>query len=367
MLKTMLKVAVAPLALMAAATPAQAAPAPTGVMVLANPAMGGAEGAQSEAAIMELFAKMFDTGDKTPIDPAQLELGRVTAGKLLPDGAYGKMMDQMMGSIMKPILAMDPGFSAGTISAKTGMDYEAAEKLTEEQRAAIEAILDPGRNQRTEGGLALISPLLIEAGKLLEPPMREGIARAYARKFSAAQLTEINGFFATPAGAAYAAESFAIQMDPEVLSATMQAMPVMMSKVMGGATEMEAKMKALPQERKIAELNATELAQLAKLTGRSTQDLTEHGQMMTDMAMPASDSAVEAAEGAAMASAATEAASATGDETGSEPWYDRANWPAEDVAAIEALEIKSSEAIAAQYEAEAAIIERARARLSKKK
>lgn len=367
MFKTLLKSAAAPLALCCAmASPAATAKAlPLPVMMLANPPMGGADGAQGEAALMEMFAKLFDTGDKTPIDPAQLELGRATSAKLLPDGAYGKMMEQMLGQFLKPILAMDPGMSGSVIAAKTGMDYEAADKLTEDQRKAIAAIIDPQREARTGGALALMTPLMLEAGKALEPPMREGIARAYARKFSAAQLNEINAFFATPSGASFAAESFAIQGDPEVLSATMQAMPLLLTKVMGGVGDLEAKMKALPQERKISELSAADLSQLAKLTGTTPEALKEHDKMVADMAVAVDAAADAAANASNAADAVAEAATAAGD--GSEPWYDRSSWSPEDVTKVEELERQQGEIMGTLIDAEQAAIDRARARLAKKK
>src|SRR3546814_2282127 len=62
---------------------------------------------------------------------------------------------------------------------------------------------------------------------LLEPPMREGMAKAYARKFTADQLGELNGFFATPTGQAYASEWMAAQADPEVMLAVAKAVPPM--------------------------------------------------------------------------------------------------------------------------------------------
>ncbi len=357
MLTSFLKAAAAPLALAIAAGPAltdAAAAAPLPVLMLANPAMGGADpAAGGEAAMMEMFAKLFDNGDKTPIDPAQLEVARKTAAALLPEGAYGRMMDQMMGTFMKPILELSDGFSGMAIATKTGMDYEAAEKLSDEQKKAIGAIIDPGRETRNQGALGVISPMMVEAGKLLEPPMREGIARAYARKFTAAQLGEMNSFFATPTGKAYAAESFAIQYDPEVLAATMQALPVLMTKLMSSAPDLEAKMQALPQERKISALSAAELDQLAKLVGRTPAEIKAHA---------ADQEAMEAA--AKEAAAAGEAAGESLSDDG--PWRDRDNWDPADRAKVEKLEATANEAIDAQLDAEQAAMAKARTKLQKK-
>lgn len=367
MLKSLLKLAAAPLALLTLAVPAHAA----------DPAMGGPGGANSEAALMEMFAKLFDTGDKTPIDPAQLALGQATASKLLPDGAYGKMMDQMIGQFVKPMLKLDENLSGNQIAMKTGIDFDKANALTDEQRGAVLAILDPGRNERNEGMFKVMTPMLMEVGKALEAPMREGLARAYARKFTPDQLTAVNAFFATPTGTAFAAESFAIQADPEVLSATFQAIPVMMTKLMGSATDLEAQMKALPQERKLAELGDKELGQLAKILDTSVAALKEYAassaseDVSLETMMQAEGAAEEAAEAVAdaadAAAGAADAAAMAAGSDGSEPWFDRANWDPADRAKVEALEQATSDTINAQIAAEEAAIAKVRAQMSAKK
>ena len=197
------------------------------------------------------------------------------------------MMDQMISQFIKPMLKLDENMSGNQIAMKTGVDFEKANALTEEQRGAVLAILDPGRNERNEGMFKVMTPMLMEVGKALEGPMREGLARAYARKFAPDQLIAINGFFATPTGSAFAAESFAMQADPEVMSATFQAIPVLMTKLMGSAGDFEAKMKELPQERKLAELSDGELARLAKILDMSVDVLKENGASMatTDISL----------------------------------------------------------------------------------
>lgn len=372
MFKSMLKSSAASLALLGLTVPAHAA----------NPPAGGAGG---EAALMEMFAKLFDTGDKSPIDPAQLALAQGTSAKLLPDGAYGKMMEQMLGQFIKPLLALDGGMSSIQIVSKTGVDFEVAEKLTKEQRDEVAALLDPDRQVRNDGLMNALKPMLLEMGKLLEGPMREGLARAYARKFTAAQLVDINAFFSTPNGAAYAAESFALQADPEVLSATFQALPVMMTKFVNIGPDLEAQIKALPQERKVAELGAPELKRLAALLGTTSEALKAYEAPSYDVAMTevaSADAATDAAmsaEAAAMGAAdaaaeAAEMAAAEADASahdmasdGSEPWFDRANWDPADRARVEALEAQTTETITAQIEAEEAAIAKVREAMTAKK
>ncbi|MBA4748155.1 MAG: DUF2059 domain-containing protein [Sphingopyxis sp.] len=353
MLKFLLKLAAAPLALLTLTVPVHAA----------DPALGDPGGASSEAALMEMFGKLFDTGDKTPIDPAQLARAQATASKLLPDGAFGKMMDQMIGQFIKPMLKLDESMSGNQIATKTGVDFDKANALSDEQRGAVLAILDPGRNERNEGMFKVMTPLLMEVGKALEAPMREGLARAYARKFTPDQLAAVNAFFATPTGTAFAAESFAIQADPEVLSATFQAIPVMMTKLMGSAGDFEAQAKALPQERKLAELDDKELGELAKILDTSVAALKEYAvsaaseEVSLETMMQAEGAAEEATQ------AAADAAIASGSDD-IEPWFDRANWDPADLAKVEALEARTSQTINAQIEAEEAAVAKARAQMT---
>lgn len=348
MWKPVLKLAAAPLLLMTMPAAATAA-GPASPMLMLGAQVGDAEAAKAEAAIMAQFAKLFDIADKTPIDPAQLALGQVTAARLLPQGAYGNVIDQVMGAILGPMLALAPGMEANEIAELTGVDFDAAAALTEDQRKSVEAIVDPGRKTRTDGAVSIMRPLLIEVGTSLEPPIREGIARAYARRFTAAQLAEMNAFFATPTGSAYAAESFAMQYNPEVMAATMQAMPVMMTKIMSGAADMEAKMNALPKQRKIAELGAAELTALAALVGTTAESIKAHADAAALM------EPTDMADGADRFPAADN----------SQPWFDRDNWSAQDRAAVDAINARSEAVIGELIKAEDGAVARAKARLAK--
>lgn len=62
----------------------------------------------------------------------------------------------------------------------------------------------------------------------VEPAVRDGLANAYARKFTAAQLRDLNRFFETPTGRFYAAESMMLFMDPEVMKSSMAMVPDLM-------------------------------------------------------------------------------------------------------------------------------------------
>src|SRR3546814_21115427 len=86
-------------------------------------------------------------------------------------------------------------------------------------------MFDPHRKEREEQITRVVKPLISEVLADMEPPMRSGLAKAYARKFDGAQLTDLNGFLATPPGNLYAGECLALQADPEVMLAVLKAVP----------------------------------------------------------------------------------------------------------------------------------------------
>lgn len=226
--------------------------------------------------IMSMFGNIFDTSKLPPPEPERLKLAEVTASRLLPDGAYAKMVNDMISNIAMPMLNAMPGLTDAQITAKTGASSEAVEALSAESKEAVTLIIDPNYRKRGEQLMSIMTPVINDLMAELEPAMRVGLSRAYARKFSAAELNGINSFFATPTGASYARESFALQADPEVLQAMFKAIPAMVGKVTGDEKALKAKFDALPKERKLSEMSDAELKKLATLLGVTVQSLKDY-------------------------------------------------------------------------------------------
>jgi hypothetical protein len=71
------------------------------------------------------------------------------------------------------------------------------------------------------------------------PGMLDAMARAYARRFTLSQLTDIATFFGTPSGQVYLAQAPTIMSDPDVaawmgalMKNSMQQMPERMAELM---------------------------------------------------------------------------------------------------------------------------------------
>ncbi|ALH81424.1 hypothetical protein AN936_13940 [Sphingopyxis macrogoltabida] len=324
-------------------------------------------------AAIAIVEKMFDTSDLPPVEPARLTLAQTTMGALIPSGSLERMMDNLYGKMFKTIMGEMGGESDLMISIKTGVESEKIAALDEATKGKIADVFDPNRQEREDQINKVIKPLISEVLADMEPPMRAGMAKAYARKFSAAQLTELNAFLATPTGTAYGNDWMALQADPEVMLAVIKAMPPLISKFIDRAPQIEKDMKELPKEKQLADLSDAELSKLAKLMKVDVKTLEEQRDMWKTDTMEATDAvaaddyAVDAAADAAAddyavdaASDAATAAAAAADAAVEDPAYDRSNWSAADLKRVEDLETAYENASVAVQQAADEAVENAR-------
>lgn len=378
------------IALLPLGTAAYAAPdeAPAAEVVVDASQDAPADDVDSEASVAEAKAKMeremdaalaivekmFDTSDLPAIEPARLALAQKTTAALIPSGSLERMVDAMYGKMFKAIMGEMGGDSDLMLSIKTGVESEKISALDAATKGKIADMFDPHRKER-EGQIdKVIKPLISEVLADMEPPMREGMAKAYARKFSAAQLGDLNAFLATPTGTVYANDWMALQADPEVMLAVIKAVPPLVSKFIDRAPQIEKDMKDLPKEKQLADFSDKELASLAKLMKVDVKVLKEQRDMWAtpaeetvavDAAAPADDWAAADADTAAAAADAAEAA-ADAAVAVEDTEYDRSNWSEADRKRVDALEAAANSAHSAYLEAEGEAVERARARLGNK-
>lgn len=309
--------------------------------------------------VIALVEKMFDTKSLPPIDPARLTIAEQTTAALIPAGSIEKMLDTMYGRMFRTLMGEFSGQSDVMLSIKTGVESEQIAALDDATKAQIADLFDPHRKEREDQIERIAMPLIREALADMEPPMRAGLAKAYARKFTGAQLADVNTFLATPTGQLYASEWMALQADPEVMVAVVKAVPPLLTKFMDRAPEIEKDFKALPKEKQLADFDDKELAKLAKLMKVDVSVLKEQRDMWNDTSMEATDAAAVsddyAIDGAVEAAADAADAAAMAVENSE---YDRSNWSDADRQRVEELE-------AAYLEAEAAAVEKARERLGR--
>jgi hypothetical protein len=168
-------------------------------------------------------------------DPAALAAARPVIDKLWPLGTYRRLMD---GTMSKMIDAMMDQMFQMRAADLVPPGTKGAEKVGDKSMGALAAEADPYFKERMRISTDVMFKEMIPIFDRLEPGLRDGMVRIYARKFTVAQLADLNAFLNTTTGQIYGREWMLSFMDPEIM-ATMQratpellkAMPAIMAKV----------------------------------------------------------------------------------------------------------------------------------------
>ena len=207
------------------------------------------------------------------IEPARLEAARLTVDYIFPTGTYARLMEKTMGQMMDQMFDSVGKLPLRELAAIGKVSPDQLKTLGDATLSEIMTIYDPHYQQRTQLTMRAMTTEMTGLMTQFEPAMRDGLARAYARRFTAAQLAELNRFFATPTGTAYAADSMAIFMDPEVVAKMAELMPAIMKQMPALTKKMEAAAATLPPPRRLEEMSATERKRLAGLLGMKESEL----------------------------------------------------------------------------------------------
>lgn len=248
---------------------------PVGALALCMAAPAAAQDEDMSQAEMAEFGEMmgglFQAEPLTEEQEALLPLAEDVVAKLLPDGFYAEIMEDMMGSTMRPFLSMFSGPSFVVMSS-VSLDNGLPE-LSEVEMAELAGVLDPEYATRGDAIVAAMTDGMGDMLAVMEGPMREGMAKYYVTRFTGPQLGEINAFFETPTGALFARESMAMAADPQFMSSIMGSMPEMMDQMGDFETRMEGAMENIPDAKTFDALTADERTRAAALLGISVPEL----------------------------------------------------------------------------------------------
>lgn len=203
----------------------------------------------------------------------RLAVARGTVDYIFPAGTYARIMDRTLNAMIQPMMDGFGQIPLRDLAGLGGLSQDQVAKIGPGTLKQIMEIIDPAYQQRTQ---AMMAGMFHELGGLMagfEPTMRDGLARAYARRFTAQQLGDLNAFFATPSGKAYAAESMTIFTDPDVTSAMQAFMPQMLKQMPELIKHVSASTADLPKRRAISELTPAQRQRLAELLGVKEGDL----------------------------------------------------------------------------------------------
>lgn len=222
-----------------------------------------------------IFKDLFSADPLTPAEEAKLPAAQQVADSILPPGAYGKMIEDAFAPMAGKIMALVEADNVARVAKLVGVSRSSIEGLDQGKIDGVVALLDPDagvRNKRIiDFAFAEVSAAMVK----VEPFYRTGLARAYARHYDASQLAEINAFFATPTGNAFAARSLAVHFDPQVMATFPDMLPVLVGHGAEAATRFALSLDTIPQARKVDALSSRERTRLLGLLGMSETQYQE--------------------------------------------------------------------------------------------
>lgn len=189
--------------------------------------------AADQAAAMSMFADMAVKAldrilpPQADPEPARLALARTTMDGFMPAGSYGRMMNVLTDNAMNHVYGRLMGMTGTELSNAIGLPLSSGPNagLTLREQASKG---DPMFDARIKAYVAAFKDETKASMAIIEPKMREGMARAVARRFNALQLVELNRFFATETGRAFGQDMMLLWIDGDVFRGIFAAMPELM-------------------------------------------------------------------------------------------------------------------------------------------
>ncbi len=207
------------------------------------------------------------TSQAPALDPVLVAKAAPIAAALLPDGTIENMMGPMMQNMMGTMTDSMMKTPVRDLLKISGMDATKVDSLGEGTTAEVMQILDPAFQKRLDVMTRTMIPAMGRFMSRFEPDIRAGMAEAFAQRYSAAELDEINRFLATPTGAKFGAGFMQLAADPHYLARMQTMIPQMMQALPSIMKESEAELAKLPKARTYKDLSPSERARLAELLG----------------------------------------------------------------------------------------------------
>jgi hypothetical protein len=186
------------------------------------------------------------------IDPQRLALARTTVDGIWPAGTYSKMMNQMMTGSMNEMMGSFMNMSEADVAKTVGVDAKAKPDIAPSKETIRERMRkeDPYFEERIRLTNNVLGEEMARVGAILEPKLREGLSKAVAKRFTPAQLTDINRFLATDSGRAFGADMMLLWVDPDVLKSMMGSIPELMKELPDMAKKIDAATAHLPKPKR---------------------------------------------------------------------------------------------------------------------
>lgn len=168
------------------------------------------------------------TAAAAPIEPARLAAARQVIDLIMPPATRAAMIRSMLDPMLTNI-------RQGMMQAPVFADA-----IGRDQRAR--ATFDTFMTRQNEKTMAMLEADL--------PSMVEAMSRAYARRFTVAQLGDLRTFFETPTGQVYMREASTLMSDPDVAAWQRQMMARSMERVQQDVAAFAKDMAKIQQDKK---------------------------------------------------------------------------------------------------------------------
>ena len=159
------------------------------------------------------------------VDPARLAAAERLLGVLMPPARFEAMID---------------GITAATARNVMQQFRSSALATTFSDDPRVQPIMARYIERLTTDSVAAM-----RAGR---PDMMRAMQRAYARRFTVAQLTEVERFFATPTGQLYMDQGATIMADPDVAAWQQKMVKQQFDRMPEAMRAMTAELTALPEQ-----------------------------------------------------------------------------------------------------------------------
>lgn len=167
--------------------------------------------------------------ERVALDPVRLQAAKETVDYLFPLGTYERMMRGTMDQLMDSMFASLGTMRIGDLASASGVAGEdIPEGEGDRTLAEISREADPHFEERMQISTRVMMDEMVTLMTSMEPAIRDALVNIYARKFTVAQLGEMNRFFATDTGSAFARDYMMVFVDPEMMESMMSMVPQMM-------------------------------------------------------------------------------------------------------------------------------------------
>jgi hypothetical protein len=149
------------------------------------------------------------------------------------------MMNGLMGGVVDRVMGLtEADLGVPATKGKPASTQTMRQKMIQK---------DPYFEERKRITERVIGEELAKISAIIEPKVREGLARSMARRFDEKQLADIDAFLATDSGRAFGSQSMAMWIDPDVMRSVMTSLPDLMTAMPGAMKRIETETAHLPK------------------------------------------------------------------------------------------------------------------------